>query len=112
MSAFQLHPKPQFESHPAQGAERREFDRWNVEGVATVFCIAGERFGEMYELHMLDCSNEGMGATCDHAIPPGTLVSIGFQKPGILARRGEVVNARPCGQGYRIAIRFDSLAAA
>ncbi len=113
MTAFKLH-HPQHESqHQSSLAfERREHDRWNVQGVATVFCIAGERFGEMYELHMLDISAEGMGATCDSPIPPGSLVSIGFEAPGHLAKRGEVLDCRPCGHGYRVAIRFDSLAAA
>jgi len=110
MSAFKLYPTPT--EHVNHDTERRESDRWNVQGIATAFCIAGERFGEMYELRMLDFSEEGMGSTCDRAIPPGSVVSIGFQAPGFLARRGEVVHVQPCGNGYRVAIRFDALAAA
>lgn len=110
MSAFKLYTTPTEHHNPA--IERRENDRWNVHGIATAFCLAGERFGEMYELRMLDFSEEGMGATCDNAIPPGSVISIGFQAPGFLARRGEVLHVQPCGDGYRLAIRFDSLAAA
>ena len=114
MSAFKLH-QPSFElqqNHAAPEVERRQSDRWNTQGVATAFCVAGERFGEMYELHMLDISAEGMGATCDEPVPPGSLLSIGFEAPGYLAKRGEVLNCKPCGHGYRVAIRFSSLAAA
>lgn len=113
MSAYQLFKSPIDASHEhATDVERREHDRWNVQGVATAFCLAGEHFGEMYELHMLDYSDHGLGATCDTAVPPGSVVSIGFQAPGYLAKRGEVIHCQPCGQGYRIAVRFDSLAAA
>lgn len=107
---FKLQGGPKHE--PSPGVERREHDRWNVSGIATAFCIAGEHFGEMYELHMLDYSDQGLGATCDAAIPPGSVISIGFEAPGYLAKRGEVLHAQPCGHGYRLAIRFDSLAAA
>jgi hypothetical protein len=113
MSAYQLFKTPiELKHDHAPGAERREHDRWNVHGVATAFCIAGEHFGEMYDLHMLDISAEGMGATCDEAIPPGSAISIGFEAPGYLAKRGEVLHCQPIGHGYRVAIRFDALAAA
>lgn len=113
MSAYQLFKTSVDASHEhVRGAERRGHDRWNVQGIATAFCIAGEHFGEMYELHMLDYSEQGLGATCDSAIPPGSVISIGFQAPGYLAKRGEVIQCLPCGHGYRLGIRFDSLAAA
>ena len=117
MNAYQLYKTPVELKHDvapdaAPGSERRQHDRWNVHGVATAFCIAGEHFGEMYEMHMLDISEQGMGATCEDAIPPGSMISIGFEAPGYLAKRGEVLHCKPTGHGYRVAIRFDALAAA
>ena len=92
--------------------ERREHDRWLASGVARAARVAGERFGEMYTLKMLDYSPLGLGAACAQPIEPGTIVTIGFQEPGCTAQRGVVVRCLPCGDGYRLAIRFDASLAA
>lgn len=92
--------------------ERRIHDRWPASGIATAFRLAGDRFGEMQTLEMVDCSNDGLGATCDKPIDPGTIVSLGFQAPGYLAKRGVVVRCLPNGNGYSLAIRFEALMAA
>lgn len=92
--------------------ERRQVDRWQMHGSATAFRLAGPQFGQMYELSLQDYSHDGLGAVCSEAIEPGSLVSIGFQKPGYLARRGTVVRCLPCGDGYRLAIRFEQRMAA
>jgi hypothetical protein len=92
--------------------ERRNIDRWPLEGAATAFRLSGEHFGTMHELHVLDYSPDGLGAICDATIPPGTVVSVGFQAPGHYAKRGTVLRCAPCGQGYRVAIQFEPRLAA
>ena len=92
--------------------ERRRVDRWSLDGVAKVFRIAGDRFGEAYTLKTLDYSPDGLGATCSWALEPGTVVSVGFPAPGYVPRSGVVLRCLPCGHGYRLAIRFDMAMAA
>jgi hypothetical protein len=92
--------------------ERRQVDRWHMHGSATAFRLAGPEFGRMYDLHLQDYSHDGLGATCSDPIEPGSLISIGFQRPGYLARRGTVVRCLPTGDGYRLAVRFEQRMAA
>lgn len=92
--------------------ERRQADRWNVEGTATAFCLSGEDFGRMHDLSLLDYSHDGMRAHSHGVIAPGSEISIGFQAPGYLARRGTVLRCEPCGNGYRLAIQFQARMAA
>ncbi|MEE8153610.1 MAG: PilZ domain-containing protein [Phycisphaerales bacterium] len=92
--------------------ERRAHDRWPMEGVATAVRLGGERFGQMQVLKMIDYSWEGLGAFCPEPLEPGTIVSLGFQEPGYVAKRGVVLRCLPCGDGYRAAIQFESLLAA
>jgi hypothetical protein len=92
--------------------DRRLNDRWTVHGVATAFRVSGDRFGHMHELRLTDLSHEGLGALSDSVIEPGTTVTLGFSNPGYLARRGTVVRCLPCGEGYRVAVRFEHRLAA
>lgn len=92
--------------------ERRFTDRWHVEGVATAFQLAGEQFGAMHTLRLTDYSHDGLGAMCDTPIEPGTLVSVGFQSPGRVAKRGVVTRCLPCGDGYDVGIQFEARLAA
>jgi len=92
--------------------ERRQSDRWGMEGVATAFELAGENFGRMHTLKMLNYSHLGMGSLSETAIPPGTVVSIGFQAPGYLAKRGSVLRCVPRGEGYNVAVLFEQRLAA
>lgn len=87
--------------------DRRQRDRWPMDGGATAFQLAGDSFGRMHALHMHDYSEHGMGAISETPIPPGSIVSVGFQAPGHLAKRGEVIRCEPCGEGYRVAIIFE-----
>ncbi|MHC5114094.1 MAG: PilZ domain-containing protein [Planctomycetota bacterium] len=87
--------------------ERRQCDRWTVDGLATAFVVGGERFGRTYRLRMQDCSDSGLGAVVDEPLAPGTAVSIDFQMPGYGSRRGIVARCLPCGDGYRLAIVFE-----
>lgn len=87
--------------------DRRLRDRWPADGVAKVFHVAGERFGEVHTLKLIDQSHECLGARCAWPIEPGTIVSIGFTAPGAAPRRGVVVRCAPCGDGYRLAIRYE-----
>jgi hypothetical protein len=92
--------------------ERRQSDRWTIDGAATAFELAGDGFGRTHALRMLDYSDLGMGAISDSVIAPGTTISVGFQSPGYLARRGTVARCLPCGDGYRIAVLFEQRLAA
>jgi hypothetical protein len=97
---------------PTLRFDRREFDRWPAEGAATAFELASGSFGRIHALRMRDFSDHGMAAVSDTVITPGTTVSIGFQAPGCLARRGVVLRCLPCGHGYEIAVGYDQRLAA
>jgi hypothetical protein len=92
--------------------ERRRAERHAIHGVATAFVLGGDRFGEMHHLQLVDNSSAGIGARCDTVIDPGTMVTLGFSVHGYTARRGTVVRCLPCGDGYRLAIRFEQRMAA
>jgi hypothetical protein len=92
--------------------ERRQHDRWPACGVATASRAGGEHFGEMEKMRLLDCSHEGLGAICARPLEPGAIVCVSFQAPGHLAGRGVVLRCLPCGDGYRVAIRFEASLAA
>ncbi len=92
--------------------ERRQHDRWPVAGVATACRLGGERFGEAQMLRMVDYSSEGLGAMSDRPLEPGAIVAVGFLAPGHTPKRGVVVRCLPCGDGYRVAIRFETRLAA
>ncbi len=86
--------------------ERRSLDRWEAHGSATAICLGGERFGQMHQLRLEDCSDDGVGAVSDSVLEPGTFVSVGFQTPGMLSRQAVVLRCQPCGNGYRIGLQF------
>jgi hypothetical protein len=92
--------------------ERRQAWRWADDGKATALVIGGNQFGVMHEWNVIDCANEGMGALSDRLIHPGTVVSIGFDKPGRPARRGVVTRCLPAGTGYRVGVRYEGRLAA
>jgi RNase P subunit RPR2 len=92
--------------------DRRGCDRWPERGVAVAFVSAGARFGQRYAMRLVDASAEGIGAQCDRALEPGTVVTIGFAAPAWPLRSGTVLRCTPCGDGYRLAIRFERRAAA
>jgi hypothetical protein len=92
--------------------DRRSSDRWLVQCAATAFRLSGEGFGRLHELHVTDMTHDGMGAISDTVVEPGSTVTVGFENPGYLARRGTVVRCVPCGHGYRVAVRFERRLAA
>lgn len=92
--------------------EQRDHDRWRIDGVATVFRVGGERFGQMISVRTIDYSDRGIGAISHEPIEPGAVVSVGFQAPGYAAKRGMVTSCRPCGEGYRVGIAFEARLAA
>ena len=87
--------------------ERRICDRWPSRGLVIAYGAAGEHFGRRYALRMLDASDDGIGVQSDRPLDPGTVVSIAFAAPGHPVRSGVVVRCLPCGDGYRVAIRFE-----
>lgn len=92
--------------------DRRSSERHPVDGAATALRIAGEHFGRIHDLALIDYSHGGMAATSSEPIEPGALISIGFQPDGLTARRGTVLRCFPCGDGYHLAVRFEQRLAA
>lgn len=92
--------------------ERRQSDRWPIEGHATLFRLDGMHFGDMVELDVTDYSHGGFGGRSQEPIEPGTIVSVGFSMPHAPARRGVIVSCRPDGHGYRVGMRFEHRMAA
>jgi hypothetical protein len=92
--------------------ERRLIDRWPARGVASAYCVGGDRFGQRFILQLIDESHEGLAARTSRPLEPGTAVSVGFATLGHHARRGVVLRCVPCGEGYRLAIRFETRLAA
>ena len=92
--------------------ERRRQDRWPTRGIATAYRVGGDRFGERHVLKLLDESCEGLGATTARPLEPGAVVSVGFATLGHPAHTGVVLRCLPCGDGYRVAIRFETRMAA
>ncbi|MHC4129135.1 MAG: hypothetical protein ACYTE6_05310 [Planctomycetota bacterium] len=92
--------------------ERRLHDRWSSRGTATAYRVAGQRFGERHVLRLLDESYEGLGALTSRPLEPGAVVSVGFATLGHPAKSGVVLRCAPCGDGYRVAIRFETRMAA
>jgi hypothetical protein len=86
--------------------ERRHSERWQMDTLATAFRVTGDSFGMMHDMQVLDYSHGGMSCTSEDWIEPGTEISIGFQQPGIIARRGIVRRCEPNGDGYRLAVQF------
>ena len=87
--------------------ERRRHERFTVPGEVTAIRIDGERFGERHDLKMLDYSPDGLGAISPTVLEPGAMVSVVFQAGEQPALRGLVLRCLPCGNGYRVAIRFE-----
>ncbi len=87
--------------------ERRRHERFTLPGEVTAIRIDGERFGERHGLKMLDYSPAGLGAISPSVLEPGVMVSVEFQAAEYPPRRGVVVRCLPCGNGYRLAIRFE-----
>lgn len=92
--------------------ERRRFERLPFSGMATATRLAGERFHQRHDLTLLDYSPQGLGAVSSTVLERGTMVVVGFRWPGCPDRRGLVLRCSPCGNGYRVAIRFELRVAA
>lgn len=92
--------------------ERRTIDRWPVHGSATAVRVGGSHFGQAHELKLNDASADGLGATCDTVLEPGTMVSVRLAEPGALFRQAVVLRCQPCGSGYRVGLQFALRAAA
>lgn len=86
--------------------ERRRHPRRPMQGGARAVLLDSESFGQFRQLALLDYSEGGLGALSSMPIAPGTDLSVTFSRPGGVTERGTVVTCRPCGNGYRVAIRF------
>jgi hypothetical protein len=85
---------------------------WDLEGCATAFCLGADIFGTMWNLTALRYGAAGVVADVAEPIDPGSKVSLGFEAPGYVAKRGEVVACRDLGDSFRVAIRFEQRLAA
>lgn len=85
---------------------------WDLPGCATAFCLGADIFGTMWHLTSLRYGTAGLVADAAEPIEPGSKVSLGFEAPGYVAKRGEVVACRELGSSFRVAIRFEERLAA
>lgn len=85
---------------------------WDLSGCATAFCLGADIFGTMWHLTSLRYGEAGLVADCVEPIEPGSRISLGFEAPGYVAKRGEVVACREEGSSFRIAVRFEQRLAA
>lgn len=85
---------------------------WDLPGCATAFCLGADIFGTMWHLTSLRYGEAGLVADCVEPIEPGSKISLGFEAPGYVAKRGEVVACREQGSSFRIAVRFEHRLAA
>ncbi|MGI9012929.1 MAG: PilZ domain-containing protein [Phycisphaerales bacterium] len=92
--------------------DRRREDRVDAFGDATAFVVGGNDFGRIIPMHMADASSDSVGVTCDAALMPGTIVTIGFEDSARVARRAVVVRCQPIGAGYRLGLLFERRLAA
>ena len=86
--------------------DRRHSPRAHVEGCATAFCLGHHNFGQIHTLRTFDYGEGGVAAYSETPIPLGCDVTVGFEARNCLAERGTVLRCQPCGEGYRVAIRF------
>lgn len=85
---------------------------WDLPGCATAFCLGADIFGTMWHLTGLRYGEAGLVADCVEPIEPGSRISLGFEAPGYVAKRGEVVACRELGSSFRVAVRFEQRLAA
>jgi len=107
-----VHPRIAMSDDVRRRAERRISDRWSLDGVAVAHETGGAGFGRRHALRLTDGSPDGLGATTNSALTPGTTVVVSFANPGGGTARGTVIRCLPGGRGYRVAIRLEGRAAA
>lgn len=83
-----------------------------IPGVATLFRLGGERFGEMHELAQLQKRDGRLSGFSKETIDVGALVTIGWEDGDRCACRGVVAFVIRIGEGWRITIDLDSALAA
>ncbi len=86
--------------------ERRRHLRRPLQGAARAVLLDAAHFGQFRQLALLDYSDGGLGALTSMPINPGTELSVTLGTPNGATERGTVVTCRPCGDGYRVSIRF------
>ena len=83
-----------------------------LNGIATIFRLAGERFGGMHELNNLRVLEGRLIGRSEHPIETGALVTIGWEDPSRCACQGTVALALRTGDGWSVTIELDSALAA
>jgi hypothetical protein len=83
-----------------------------IDGVATLFRLGGERFGEMHELTDLLEHDGLLSGFSTQPIDVGALVTIGWEDSLRCACKGVVAFSMRTGEGWRFTIDLDSALAA
>lgn len=92
--------------------ERRRASREPAKGMLAASYTNGiDRFG-ITHLHITDRSTGGLGATSAVELPPGLTVTICPEGSTIPWLTAKCVRCEPCDDGYRVGLKYDSLAAA
>ena len=84
----------------------------NIQGMATLFRLAGEEFGRFHQIDNLRVHDGRLHGTSREPIDVGALVTIGWQDPSQSACRGVVAMSLRGSDGWFITIELDSALAA
>lgn len=98
--------------------ERRQAPRHSAAGHVTAVCTIdpeGERRRRITQLELHDVSETGLGAICEHPLPPGTRLALLVPSHGPdngFDMFGQVVRCSPIHHGFAIGIALDQQASA
>ncbi|MDZ4754175.1 MAG: hypothetical protein SGJ11_06720 [Phycisphaerae bacterium] len=86
--------------------------RTPLEGIATVFGLFGDDWGNIHELVKVQLVGDWMEAEACQPLRVGMTVCVGFQSAGNIARRGVVEFCEPCPTGFTVRVRLEQRSAA
>jgi hypothetical protein len=97
--------------------ERRRAERHGLSGRATAVSHGVDDCtqGRIRSLQLLNISDSGLGALCQDAVAPDTLITVFFPPHGPergFDAIGRVVRCSPRDHGHEVGIRFDARPAA
>ncbi len=75
--------------------ERRRIERIPVNAQATIWTRGDLQLNVSKNLHLIDYSDNGLGAICDAAIDPGSELAIALPWGGGRLEEGRVVRCQP-----------------
>jgi len=92
--------------------EPRPIEGLDIHGIATLFRLGGESFGQMHELTRLSEHEGRLTGHCTQQVEVGALVTIGWEDNSRCACRGVVCFSIRTAEGWRVTVELDSALAA